>query len=106
PAVGGSALPRAPGTRYADRHRALPALAGAAVLEDSPSPVYGAALLMRFGSDPIRGSNPRASALRQGPLPGGSTDPAEALWHVLSHGRVRPAGTWPLSSPPPGQCAS
>src|ERR1700678_466305 len=31
-------------------------------MEDSPSPVYGAALLMRFGSDPIRGSNPRSSA--------------------------------------------
>ena len=35
---------------------------GSVVLEDSPSPVYGAALLMRFGSDPIRGSNPRSSA--------------------------------------------
>src|SRR5579859_694400 len=31
-------------------------------MEASPSPVYGAALLMRFGGDPIRGSNPRASA--------------------------------------------
>ena len=31
-------------------------------LEDSPSPVYGAALLMRFGFTPIRGSNPRSSA--------------------------------------------
>ncbi len=30
--------------------------------EASPSPVYGAALLMRFGFTPIRGSNPRASA--------------------------------------------
>ena len=30
--------------------------------EASPSPVYGAALLMRFGFAPIRGSNPRASA--------------------------------------------
>src|SRR5215813_2021169 len=31
-------------------------------MEASPSPVYGAALLMRFGLAPIRGSNPRASA--------------------------------------------
>jgi hypothetical protein len=42
-------------------------------MEDSPSPVYGAALLMRFGSDPIRGSNPRSSARlcsrAFGPLP-------------------------------------
>src|SRR6185437_4205910 len=54
-----SALPSTAGYRYADRHRAL---SGRAVLEDSPSPVYGAALLMRFGSDPIQGSNPRSSA--------------------------------------------
>ena len=33
-----------------------------ATLEASPSPVYGAALLMRFGSKPIEGSNPSASA--------------------------------------------
>src|ERR1700736_657948 len=39
-----------------------PVPAGFVVLEDSPSPVYGAALLMRFGSDPIRGSNPRSSS--------------------------------------------
>ena len=31
--------------------------------EASPSPVYGAALLMRFGFAAIRGSNPRASAI-------------------------------------------
>jgi hypothetical protein len=80
-----SALPSTPALRYAERHRALPApLDG--LLEDSPSPVYGAALLMRFGSDPIRGSNPRSSAerttvvggLRPPPrcpqyLPGGTT---------------------------------
>ena len=30
--------------------------------EASPSPVYGAALLMRFGLIPIPGSNPGASA--------------------------------------------
>jgi hypothetical protein len=30
--------------------------------EASPSPVYGAALLMRLGFTPLRGSNPRASA--------------------------------------------
>ena len=35
-------------------------------LEDSPSPVYGAALLMRFGGNTIRGSNPRSSALGVG----------------------------------------
>jgi hypothetical protein len=40
----------------------FPALAGCVVLEDSPSQVYGAALLMRFGSDPIRSSNLRSSA--------------------------------------------
>src|SRR5487761_541993 len=40
----------------------FPVPVGCVVLEDSPSPVYGAALLMRFGSDPIRGSNPRSSA--------------------------------------------
>src|ERR1019366_9681424 len=34
--------------------------------EASPSPVYGAALLMRFGFAAIRGSNPRASAPDQG----------------------------------------
>ena len=33
--------------------------------EASPSPVYGAALLMRFGLIPIPGSNPGASAQRQ-----------------------------------------
>src|SRR6202000_2125401 len=57
-----SALPSTAGYRYADRHRAL---SGCAVLEDSPSPVYGAALLMRFGFTPIRGSNPRSSASEQ-----------------------------------------
>ncbi len=31
-------------------------------MEASPSPVYGAALLMRFGLKPIPGSNPGASA--------------------------------------------
>jgi hypothetical protein len=31
-------------------------------MEASPSPVYGAALLMRLGFTPFRGSNPRASA--------------------------------------------
>ena len=31
-------------------------------MEDSPSPVYGAALLMRLGFTPLRGSNPRSSA--------------------------------------------
>ena len=31
-------------------------------VEDSPSPVYGAALLMRLGGNTLRGSNPRSSA--------------------------------------------
>src|SRR5579862_5877734 len=31
-------------------------------MEDSPSPVYGAALLMRLGGNTLRGSNPRSSA--------------------------------------------
>ena len=31
-------------------------------VEDSPSPVYGAALLMRLGVTTLRGSNPRSSA--------------------------------------------
>src|SRR6185437_11937755 len=35
-------------------------------LEDSPSPVYGAALLMRLGVTTLRGSNPRSSALNEG----------------------------------------
>jgi hypothetical protein len=35
-------------------------------MEASPSQVYGAALLMRFGSDPIRSSNLRASAQQTG----------------------------------------
>src|SRR6201996_3142612 len=34
-------------------------------LEDSPSPVYGAALLMRLGVTTLRGSNPRSSAARR-----------------------------------------
>jgi hypothetical protein len=32
-------------------------------VEDSPSPVYGAALLMRLGFTALRGSNPRSSAV-------------------------------------------
>lgn len=42
-------------------------------MEASPSPVYGAALLMRFGFIPIPGSNPGASARRTARLvpPGG-----------------------------------
>ena len=32
-------------------------------MEDSPSPVYGAALLMRLGVTTLRGSNPRSSAV-------------------------------------------
>jgi hypothetical protein len=36
-------------------------------LEASPSPVYGAALLMRLGFTPLPGSNPGASAARHPP---------------------------------------
>src|SRR5690606_549833 len=36
---------------------------GRVSMEASPSLVYGAALLMRFGLTPVRGSNPRASAI-------------------------------------------
>ena len=61
---------------------------GSVVLEDSPSPVYGAALLMRFGSDPIRGSNPRSSA-RGFPLFGRLRRPSR------SHSRISPGGRPP-----------
>src|SRR5215475_10453027 len=57
--------------------------------EASPSPVYGAALLMRFGFTPIRGSNPRASA-RHGPLPG---CPGEGARLVKRAGGGNPGGT-------------
>src|SRR5690606_34826614 len=64
--------------------------------EDSPSPVYGAALLMRLGLTPFRGSNPRSSALRsRAPTlsgPGSSCCPDRPA----SPGRTRP-GAWPPS---------
>jgi hypothetical protein len=44
-------------------------------MEDSPSPVYGAALLMRLGVTTLRGSNPRSSAARR-PSPGTGRDRA------------------------------
>jgi hypothetical protein len=44
-------------------------------VEDSPSPVYGAALLMRLGFTALRGSNPRSSAARR-PSPGTCRDGA------------------------------
>jgi hypothetical protein len=53
-----SALPALPRYRYAGADPP-------GHWEASPSPVYGAALLMRFGFAPIRGSNPRASAREQ-----------------------------------------
>ena len=87
-----------------------PVPVGCVVLEDSPSPVYGAALLMRFGSDPIRGSNPRSSAQlcsrafgplpRSRYLPGGTTprtprcglSPANQVVVALADGiHARPA---------------
>src|SRR3974377_719642 len=58
-------------------------------VEDSPSPVYGAALLMRLGFTPLRGSNPRSSALDQALCPTGEV-PAfvsviirPPVWHGL-----------------------
>jgi hypothetical protein len=54
-------------------------------MEDSPSPVYGAALLMRFGSDPIRGSNPRSSA-----------EPCSAAWRPPSRSVHLPGGRPPV----------
>src|SRR5260370_29240528 len=59
------------------------------VREASPSPVYGAALLMRFGFAPIRGSNPRASAREQALCRPGkvpvfvSVIITAAIWHSL-----------------------
>src|SRR5580704_1760677 len=76
-------------------------------MEDSPSPVYGAALLMRFGSDPIRGSNPRSSAepcsRAFGPLPsswylpGGRPPgaPRCGLWPETGGGGAG-GGGWPF----------
>jgi hypothetical protein len=54
-------------------------------MEDSPSPVYGAALLMRFGSDPIRGSNPRSSA-----------EPCSLAWRPASRSVHLPGGRPPV----------
>src|SRR4029077_14153922 len=59
-------------------------------MEDSPSPVYGAALLMRLGGDTFRGSNPRSSAARR-PSPGIRRDracltrqPKVAVWVAVA----------------------
>ena len=56
--------------------------------EASPSPVYGAALLMRFGFAPIRGSNPRASAGHGPSLNAPGRGPAEgpkvAVWVAVA----------------------
>jgi hypothetical protein len=58
-------------------------------MEDSPSPVYGAALLMRFGGNTIRGSNPRSSANDQALRPAGevpgfmSVIIYGSVWHTL-----------------------
>jgi hypothetical protein len=64
-------------------------------VEDSPSPVYGAALLMRLGVTTLRGSNPRSSAcfLSSGFAPtwrrppGRHREPAGGVWH-RHHRRV------------------
>src|SRR6266576_6115943 len=53
-------------------------------MEDSPSPVYGAALLMRLGVTTLRGSNPRSSALTRRPDPGVT----RVRLSRLRHGRV------------------
>ena len=59
-------MPMVPWCRYAVPHRMVCSFGCLRVrMEASPSPVYGAALLMRFGFTPIRGSNPRASATEQ-----------------------------------------
>ena len=95
-------------------------------VEDSPSPVYGAALLMRLGVTTLRGSNPRSSAARR-PSPGTCRDRACATRQPKvavrvavalipgptaprSSARSRPSsGVWPrgcsaqLSSPSYGQ---
>src|SRR4029077_17638227 len=59
-------------------------------MEDSPSPVYGAALLMRLGVTNLRGSNPRSSAARR-PSPGTRRDracltrqPKVAVWVAVA----------------------
>src|SRR6185312_10397782 len=59
-------------------------------LEDSPSPVYGAALLMRLGVTTLRGSNPRSSASRR-PSPRTGRDrasltrwPKVAVWVAVT----------------------
>src|SRR5580692_10270641 len=70
----------------------FPALAGCVVLEDSPSQVYGAALLMRFGSDPIRSSNLRASAQQTGSFPRGFRALGAAGFVVIQAPRV--ANAW------------
>jgi hypothetical protein len=68
-------------------------------MEASPSPVYGAALLMRFGLAPIRGSNPRASAIDQALRPAAgvpgvvSGDAAAGCPHIARTGRLREAFT-------------
>ena len=65
-------------------------------MEASPSPVYGAALLMRFGSDPIRGSNPRSSA--ETVNYGRQASPPSPLSAVSSRGDDPPDP--PMSAPP------
>src|SRR6266566_8808384 len=57
-APGADALPGPGPCRYAMAHRTAPRVR----VEDSPSLVYGAALLMRLGVTTLRGSNPRSSA--------------------------------------------
>jgi hypothetical protein len=71
-------------------------------VEDSPSPVYGAALLMRLGLTPFRGSNPRSSAGgqagEQALCPAGevpacvSVSISTPCWHECWH---TPEWTWP-----------
>src|SRR5258708_37482957 len=83
---------------------------GSAWLEDSPSPVYGAALLMRLGGDPFRSSHLRSSAPHQalrsaGEVPSASlgviSPPVLAhCWHgtaVLSRVVLVVAGLGPVS---------
>ncbi len=58
------------------------------VQEASPSPVYGAALLMRLGFAPFRGSNPRASATDLGVRTsdtGSQSCSSDHLRHLVAH---------------------
>jgi hypothetical protein len=60
-------------------------------MEDSPSPVYGAALLMRLGREALRGSNPRSSA----------SDLGFRVWRSPLLRCCEMSGLWPWSTQSP-----